>query len=398
MTLPPHVLLVTCRPNGQLVRIVHGIPALREALHPASLLHVIDAVDADAFWRFMQSISGHGHAFDWKLRVLTPAGLRTMQFAGITDNSECWVAAAEEPAAVLALLAQAERELGSTAPRPQIAPSMRTLLDDLSRVNSELVNLQRELCQRNATLVEVTRERNQLLGIAAHDLRNPIMVVQSYCELLLSTSGGALGTAKTAFVERVHEAADAMLRLLEDTLDYSRFASAEVKLDTMPTDLSRLVKASVLDYQPLAARKHIGLSFHPPAQTLPAVPLDGTKIERVVVNLLSNAIKYSDTGAAVHVYVDRSDRFARVTVCDGGRGIADEDVSSLFLPFHTGSTPPSGGEQSTGLGLAIVKKLVEAHGGHVAVSSRQHHGSSFSFELPFEPPRLFPDTVVPLGH
>ena len=158
----------------------------------------------------------------------------------------------------------------------------------------------------------------------------------------------------------MNEATGSMLALLQDTLDYSRFAAADVKLVTAPTDLSMLVKASVLDYQPLAERKHIDLAFHPAEQVLPAVPLDPTKIERVVVNLLSNALKYSREGAAIDVYVSRSPRFARVSVCDRGAGISAAEVPLLFQPFQAGSNRPTSGEPSSWLGLAIVKKLVEA--------------------------------------
>jgi len=266
------------------------------------------------------------------------------------------------------------------------------VLEGLARVNNELVNLQRELSRRNAALLELTRERNQLLGIAAHDLRNPIMVVQSYCELLLSSRDSQLGSQKVQFVQRVREAADSMLRLLQDTLDYSRFASSEVSLDLAPTDLSLLVGSSVLDYQPLAERKHIALSFHPGAESLPPVPLDKRKVERVVVNLLSNAVKYSREGEHVDVYVARSGPFARVSVCDAGLGIAPDELARLFQPFSTGTSRPTAGESSTGLGLAIVKKLVEAHGGRVLVNSQEHRGSRFSFELPFESPGLLRNT------
>jgi len=80
--------------------------------------------------------------------------------------------------------------------------------------------------------------------------------------------------------------------------------------------------------------------------------------------------------------------------------IGDSYHASQAAARHnvSGSSRPSGGEQSTGLGLAIVKKLVEAHGGHVAVSSRQHEGSSFSFELPFEPSVRLTDALASLGH
>jgi signal transduction histidine kinase len=392
--MTPLALLVTCKPSGRLVRVMQDAASVLRDDATSSLLYAIDAADVDAFKRFMQTLYECGHAFGANLRVRTPQGVSSMRFAGVAGGPLLWVAAAQDPAVVLDLLAQAEREIEHSDSRAQSRGNILVLLDELTAVNNELVNLQRELAQRNAALVALTVERNQLLGIAAHDLRNPIMVVQSYCELLLSSKDAPLEPKQVLFVERVNEATDAMLLLLKDTLDYSRLASADLKLDTVPTDLTMLVAKNVLDYLPMAERKHIALSFHPPERPLPKVLLDVAKIERVLVNLLSNAIKYSREGCAVEVYVTRSLDVARVSVLDRGDGIAADDVALLFRPFQTGSNRPTAGESSTGLGLAIVKKLVESHGGHVAVSARPQGGTSFSFELPFEPPAHLRDSHV----
>ena len=176
-------LLVTCKPNGRLVRVIEGSPFVFQHESPSSLLHVIDAADVDAYKRFMQTLHERGCAFDAALAVRTQQGVRPMHFAGVTGDGVLWVAAAQDEAVVLRLLAQAEREIHRTDARVR-GRSPSAVLDELTAVNNELVNLQRELAQRNAALVALTVERNQLLGIAAHDLRNPIMVVQSYCELL----------------------------------------------------------------------------------------------------------------------------------------------------------------------------------------------------------------------
>ncbi len=382
MVVQAQSLLVTCKPSGRLVRVIQGAGAFRDQAIP-SLLHIIAASDVEAFKRFMRTLQTRGHAFDCELRIRAEHAAGTLHLAGLVSDGVLWVAAAQDRAVLFGLLVEAEREMHCSESQARCRTS--AVLDELTYVNNELVNLQRELAQRNAALVALTLERNQLLGIAAHDLRNPLMVVQSYCELLMSSKGGALDAKKAQFVERVHEATDAMLLLLKDTLDYSRLASADLKLDLAATDLTLLVEKNVCDYQPLAERKQITLALHRPAHALPMVRMDVAKIERVLVNLLSNAIKYSPVGSEVDVYVTRHEAFARVSVSDHGEGIDEADLPLLFRAFQTGKSRPTAGEPSTGLGLAIVKKLVEAHEGQVVVSSRRHGGSSFSFELPFEP-------------
>ena len=157
----------------------------------------------------------------------------------------------------------------------------------MTRVNNDLVSLQRDLAKRNAELTAITRQRNQLLATAAHDLRNPILVVQGYCDLL-GIASSPEGSPQREFVAQVKQASELMLHVIEETLEFAQLEAGEVRPRRAPVDLSELVRRSAASYGPSAARKDIELVVTR-TELVPLLWLDATNIERVIGNLLSNA-------------------------------------------------------------------------------------------------------------
>lgn len=253
--------------------------------------------------------------------------------------------------------------------------------EDMTKLNNELATLQRELAKKNHQLEILNEQKNQLLGMAAHDLRNPLGVIMSYAKFLQHMTGDRLQEKELQFVLQIEKSSQFMLRLLEDLLDVSQIESGKLNLKSEPVDFKRLIENNVKLNSELARQKNIAIALH-----LPATPMqllaDPNKLEQVLNNLISNALKYSHPDTQVSVTVICEGGMLLTRVRDQGQGIPEAELEKLFKPFSKTSVKSTAGEKSTGLGLVITKKIVEGHGGQVFVESRVGEGSSFGFSLP----------------
>jgi signal transduction histidine kinase len=233
-------------------------------------------------------------------------------------------------------------------------------------------------------LLELNEAKNRFLGIAAHDLRNPIGVVQSFARLLSEGVLGELNEQQKKVLLQMEHSCAGMLHLINDLLDVSAIESGQLVLEMKRAPLAPFLRSLVELDAMLAAGKGIELQLDIEGE-LPDVPFDERRMEQVVSNLVSNAVKFSEPGTVVRV----SARLeigetpgVVVSVADQGQGIPEEEVGHLFQDFSRTSVRPTRGEKSTGLGLSIVRRIVNAHGGRVWVESAVGKGSTFSFSIP----------------
>ena len=257
----------------------------------------------------------------------------------------------------------------------------RRLFDDLSRLNNERANLEREMVRKNIELEKSNAQKNRILGIAAHELRSPLGVIQSYSEFLAEEAGDVLNAEQREFVAIIRATSEFMLRMVTDILDLTAIEAGQLKLDLQPTDVAEQIRHTMTLNRVLAGRKGIDVDLAP-IPALPLLAIDAGKIDQVLNNLVGNAVKFSDRGSTVRVGVTFANGLVTVEVRDEGPGIPATDVAKLFQPFGKGSTRSTAGEQSTGLGLAIARNIVEGHGGRIWLESEVGKGSTFSFTLP----------------
>ena len=273
--------------------------------------------------------------------------------------------------------------------RPSQRSADEPLFEEFTRLNNELASAQRELARKNAALVALNEEKNRLLGMAAHDLRNPLGVIMSYAKFLDRMAGARLDAKELQFVAQIEKSSQFMLHLLEDLLDVSQIESGKLNLAKAPADLAALVQNNIELNRVLAGAKDIAIELALP-EALPPVDIDATKIEQVLNNLVSNALKYSHPGTTVRVSLAAAEGEAVLSVRDQGQGIPADELSNLFQAFSKTTVKSTAGEKSTGLGLAITRKIVEGHGGRIGVESRVGEGSTFSFSLPLPAARGTP--------
>lgn len=234
-------------------------------------------------------------------------------------------------------------------------------------------------------LLELNEIKNRFLGIAAHDLRNPIGVIKGYARLMLDGVLGEIGDQQGEFLQSIDQQCRKMLRLINDFLDVSAIEAGKLELRLQPVGLAEFLRETTASNQPLASAKRIELIEDWPAN-LPQIIMDPNRTEQVLNNLISNAIKFSHSETRVTVSAESSDAEAIVSVRDQGQGIPKADQSKLFSEFGRVGVQPTGGEKSTGLGLAIARRMIEAHGGRIWVDSQPGRGSLFSFALPIAGP------------
>ncbi|MDL1894715.1 HAMP domain-containing protein [Anaerolineae bacterium CFX7] len=221
-----------------------------------------------------------------------------------------------------------------------------------------------------------TARRNMLADIA-HELRNPIGVIQSHLEAM---QDGVFPLDRDQ-VDSLHEETLLLSRLVGDLRELALADAGQLALNRAPTDLRALIERVVNAFQALANEREITLTASVP-ENIPPLNIDAQRIEQVLRNLLSNALRYTLANGVVMVTATQEKNLARVQVHDSGTGIAPEGLPHVFERFWRGDKARSRTQGSTGLGLAIAKQLVEAHGGQIGVKSNVGKGTTFWFTLP----------------
>lgn len=250
------------------------------------------------------------------------------------------------------------------------------------------------LSMANGRLQELNQERSEFLGIAAHDLRNPLNSIVGFAQLIQRYSPD-MGHMQRDGITRILNASGRMCELLDRLLSVRAIEEGKFEMNIERWDLSSLAQAAVTNHQAAAAAKQISLAFAPCLE--PAIALaDAPAINQIMDNLISNAIKFSLPGRPVAVVVTHTpDGHVRIDVEDAGPGLSEEDQQKLYGKFARLSARPTAGESSNGLGLSIVKRLAEAMNGVLQCRSKLGEGTTFSLMLSVAPIEVSAASVRP---
>ncbi len=255
----------------------------------------------------------------------------------------------------------------------------------LARIRSHLNN--RILAEQRNQLVEQLSKanfaKNRFLGMAAHDLRNPLASIRGLSEFLREGAVGPLTADQLDLINTIHAASQSMLDMVNELLDVATIESGELKLHREPHNLAELLAKSVAMTNIEAAKKKTHITLNTQGLN-PVLLLDSAKMRQVIDNLLSNAVKYSPPGSSIvtNILLDTANGTYGFAVQDQGPGIPPDEHDKLFKDFGRLSVKPTGGEKSTGLGLAICRKIVEAHEGTITAENLPTRGCEFRVSLP----------------
>lgn len=237
------------------------------------------------------------------------------------------------------------------------------------------------LVAANNKLELLNDEKNKLIGVAAHDLRNPIANIYAFSDLLLTGYSGKTDPKVLEIMNYIKLLSSNTLDMLEKLLDISQIESGTVSLSMQQKDYINFLKNHIALNQMFAEKKGITISFKPPKESL-YLAFDEHYLTEVINNLLTNAIKFSYPDTEIIVNVNENKNYIKTEVKDNGPGIPENEQKKLFQYFQKTSVKPTAGEKSSGLGLAIAKKIVMEHDGTIGVESQPGKGSTFYYELP----------------
>jgi signal transduction histidine kinase len=229
--------------------------------------------------------------------------------------------------------------------------------------------------------LEVSRLKDEFVGLISHELRTPLSSILGYLELMRDDEDNPLSDEQVQYLGVAERNANRLLRLVGDLLFTAQVGSSSFTLDATTVELGPIIGASVESAQPNADNVGVGLTFAAPAEAI-LLRADAQRLGQACDNLISNAIKFTPRGGRVVVTVTTTDTEATVTVSDTGMGIPEAELTQLFERFFRASTATRAAVPGVGLGLSITKAIVVAHKGELDVKSEVGVGTSFIMRLP----------------
>jgi len=266
-----------------------------------------------------------------------------------------------------------------------VAEALKAYLKDrqLEEQNRLLQQQAIQLQEKNLRLLSLDQEKNEFLGIAAHDLKNPLAGILGVAELIQEDIAELSKDELLEYAGKIERAAKQMFGLITNLLDVNKIESGNMKVSLQLTDLLPIVQQLFSEYYIRAATKQIDLKLVYDQNRYPAI-FDCALVYQVLDNLISNAIKYSPLGKPVWVRLYQTEQHVLCEVQNEGLGFSPSDLQKLFHKFNRLSAKPTGGEHSTGLGLFIVKKLIDAMAAQIWCESEPGRGAKFvvKFAMP----------------
>jgi NtrC-family two-component system sensor histidine kinase KinB len=234
------------------------------------------------------------------------------------------------------------------------------------------------LLQDITHLSEISRLKSEFIAAASHELRTPLTSLQMGIHLLLEGSLGSMTERQQRVVQVCSDDATRLDRLMQELLDLSKIESGDTAPVRAPVPAFTLAHDAVESIRLQADARSVRLNIDAPPG-LPHVFADRQQIQRVIVNLLTNALRATGAGGTITVSGVQRNGEVVFSVTDTGAGIPREYLSRIFEPFVQVPNASPGG---SGLGLTIARRIVEAHGGRLAVQSEPGRGSTFTFTVP----------------
>ncbi|MBL8093569.1 MAG: HAMP domain-containing protein [Anaerolineales bacterium] len=299
-------------------------------------------------------------------------------------NRAIWLAALLAGAVGLAL--GGALAYGLTRPLNQLTAATRGIArgDFAQRVpassNDEIGELARSLNRMAAALQDAERQRRSLTADIAHELRNPLAVLQGNLEAL----SDSILPPSPDNLQPLLAQTQLLARIVEDLRTISLAEAGQLALERAPTAPGRLSESVLARYAQVAQERQITLAVLA-ADDLPSITIDAQRIEQVLGNLISNALRHTPAGGCVVCRVERTaepSTAVTFSVEDTGPGIPQDALPHIFDRFYRVDRGRARADGGSGLGLSIARQLVEAHHGAIYANNRPQGGATFSFWLP----------------
>ncbi len=239
----------------------------------------------------------------------------------------------------------------------------------------------RQKQEANELLTKLDKEKNEFLGIAAHDLKNPLQTIIGYCQMQTSYFDKLSKEKILKQTNNIEITSARMLDLVSNLLDINAIEEGLIKVNKEKTALLPLLEKITDGIENQASHKGIKVHLETTEKNIEVIT-DALLLRQIIENLLSNGIKYSPESSEVVLRCAKTNGRIEIAIIDSGPGIPVDEQELLFKKFSRLSTRPTAGESSHGLGLSIVKKLSDLLSIEVSFESEQGKGSTFKLLLP----------------
>jgi hypothetical protein len=240
----------------------------------------------------------------------------------------------------------------------------------------------KELDRAYDELKVLDKMKSDFLDIVSHELKTPLTIVKSYCELIHDGMLGKVNEIQKEKLDAVIQETEGLLKLIADMLDLSAIEAGKFEVKMERLYIGEIIERAVKDMMPLAEEKKQQIIFHLPDE-LPVITGDNDRIKHVFHNLIENAVKYTPERGEIKIEANEDGRYLHVTVSDNGPGIPANELGRIFDKFYQVGGHLSRKEEGMGLGQAICKGFIEAHHGKIWAES-DRRGNKFHFTLPKE--------------
>jgi signal transduction histidine kinase len=264
----------------------------------------------------------------------------------------------------------------------ELAKSEKEKADILIEKQRQELAAANELEQVNKELKRLNREKTELMGITAHDMKNPIAAILFSVEIGLDLLERQKYDRLESQFERIYRTARRQSVIITQLLDDNALETGNFTIMMQDCHLIATARSSMKAYLHAAEQKSITITESFTMIENDTISADPSVLRQIMDNYLSNALKFSEEGSSIEIGVCSAGDALRYYVKDSGQGLSEQDKTKLFKKFARLSAQPTAGESSTGLGLSIAKRFAEAMNGKVGCDSEQGKGATFWCEFP----------------
>lgn len=351
-----------------------------ERIHGRMLSRFVAPGGIQHLSHLLAHVAKHGQVCEWLLDLRSAAGPVPYRLWVAQDDEALLVVGSADTEASFAGIAAAV----APAVAAVSAPSAAALLERLRRRADDPLALLDDLRAQTRGLHGQVQPppnlNNRLLRMAAHDLRNPLLVLSIGCSFLLADADGLSEEHRSLLQENL-DTCDFMNRLIDGIVDLAEVSSGHLQLQRAPADLYRLLVSAVERHGSLARERGSTLTCAPTSDAV-HLPVDEGRISQVFGQLISNALLHCPPGTKVHVDIACGEREVTVTVSDDGPGIPTAVRERLFRPFGKPHGEVAPKHYGAGVGLAVARRIVEGHDGCLDLISSADAGTRFRVRLP----------------